>query len=828
MSICVAFDEENWGESMEEIPPLFLCGYESEILDSNFIFDLTAPCDVKPPVVAGGDSDVVKSTESNCEYAFGKYRRGRARVLIGKLAWARASINSALLELEKACDELCADSSTPFIMSPQGKLEDPCLVSLEKIFSLEKNRPPPAAVVGAKVAPLLVAAAMHQILNRFMLKLDVLIRIHYRRSRDRRKIKLICDRYGSFCALMGRMLRERYQFIDDFRSSHLTRIHGPVELGDNRDIFLAKYKARNQNDSSSLNWHNILLVAKRLPLCEEHDDDCVGLYEALEANSQLVSKVVLFHDGPEDFPVIADMIDDNCEDEDGITYTIPYESQFIEWGGSMRPLQYNCTVRDQVEVMRGTLIAGSGNGNVAKRKRVRKRATQPQVRAVRPRPSANAPAVVAVEREREPSLPTSMGGRLGSYVGHGIQKVVETVLGLGDYKVKQNSLVYGMSPAEIQNYVLMGMTIYTHREFLGEVLSTVDFVNTVYPLQPALLASFPWLSTSAACFEQWKPLGIIYELKSTSSDAVLSSATSSALGMWGIAADYNALAPPYATLTEFLNSEFAESSKPSCDVYHLVECKPSRTTLTEMYTRTGVLSTGDIRFNDLCNIQVATQGQQANGGSLGQLWVTYQIGFLKPQIPNFADFSVLTDHFQLGTVTNAAPLGTTSLLVEGSSLSSTISDDGTTLLFPPLLPSGTFLVVYDVLGTDAVALSFAEPAFTNCDFDAFWLGDGAANVGNTGTTSNLALQCFIVTLSAFNASFSMAVTTLPAIPLEGDLWICQINTGILTTFKRRNKTRKVVRSKSLADIVQSSGLSEHDARKLYVLLGKLRVNTNKT
>jgi hypothetical protein len=52
-------------------------------------------------------------------------------------------------------------------------------------------------------------------------------------------------------------------------------------------------------------------------------------------------------------------------------------------------------------------------------------------------------------------------------------------------------------------------------------------------------ASFPWLSTIASAFEEWEPLGIVYEFVSTS--AAYGGGANQALGAVAMVTDYDAL-----------------------------------------------------------------------------------------------------------------------------------------------------------------------------------------------------------------------------------------------------------------------------------------------
>jgi len=127
----------------------------------------------------------------------------------------------------------------------------------------------------------------------------------------------------------------------------------------------------------------------------------------------------------------------------------------------------------------------------------------------------------------------SVGGSVGSYIGHGIHTLVRNLVGFGDYNVQENSIMSGRvlsgDPPEIRN-THQNSFIVRHREYMTDVYASQAFDITSYNINPGLLVSFPWLAQVADSFEQYKMRGLVYEFKSMSSDAVLSSGASSALG----------------------------------------------------------------------------------------------------------------------------------------------------------------------------------------------------------------------------------------------------------------------------------------------------------
>lgn len=168
-----------------------------------------------------------------------------------------------------------------------------------------------------------------------------------------------------------------------------------------------------------------------------------------------------------------------------------------------------------------------------------------------------------------------------------------------------------------------------NREYIGDINSSTSFVNRQYVCNPGLPATFPWLSSVAQNFEQYKFRGLMFEFVSTSADALNS--TNTALGQLIMTAEYNVSAPPYANLQQALNAMWSVSTKPSCSAMAPIECSGAQNPLDVLFVRTGAVPPGqDQRFYDLANMQVMTNGSQAVA-NVGQLWVTYDVELSKPQ-----------------------------------------------------------------------------------------------------------------------------------------------------------------------------------------------------
>jgi len=102
------------------------------------------------------------------------------------------------------------------------------------------------------------------------------------------------------------------------------------------------------------------------------------------------------------------------------------------------------------------------------------------------------------------------------------------------------------------------------------------------------------------------------------------------------------------------DNDYTTSNKPSSSFMHPIECASSESTVVTRYIRTAKVSaTVDERLDDLGIFQVSTVGLSAAAGTvLGNIYVSYDIELLKPQLPD----QHLGTSFFLQSVGSVAPL----------------------------------------------------------------------------------------------------------------------------------------------------------------------------
>lgn len=370
-----------------------------------------------------------------------------------------------------------------------------------------------------------------------------------------------------------------------------------------------------------------------------------------------------------------------------------------------------------------------------------------------------------------PGAGTAVGGALGSTVGN----LIKSITGFGDYSVMENSLIpEAGTPPVVDNGKLGKATIFKHREYICDITSA-STANTFqlqnFFINPGQPSTFPWLSGLAANFEHYQLLGILFEFKSMSADALNS--TNTALGQVIMACNYNAALPNFASKYEMENYEYAISTKPACSAMLPIECKRSESVLDGLYVRPGSVPSGqDQRLYDFGNFQIATNGLQGTNVNLGELWVTYEIAFYKPKLYTALGNQVPFAHVYVpGSISNTSPLGNGSPYPALPTSKSTLAVQvySTQVLFPANIFSGTYYCVFHWHGSSTANTQPPIPTINNGTYVKIW--DGGANqyiASTLNATSTDVFICFVFTVTPGQTP-SISMGTAGVLPTSSDL-----------------------------------------------------------
>jgi len=332
----------------------------------------------------------------------------------------------------------------------------------------------------------------------------------------------------------------------------------------------------------------------------------------------------------------------------------------------------------------------------------------------------------------------ALGGAFGGPGGAAAGMAAGKALGLGRYNmggvgaygdIGQNALVHGgsgdsMSVANVNPTMDddSGDVIMSHSEFIGNVVATAvmpagtgtmtaqsQFQNSVYPINPGLQQSFPFLCQLAQNYTMYKLEGIIYQYKPTSGEG---GGSTNQLGKVIMATDYDPMALPFINSVQMENYQYSQSTKPSLANRHGVECAPAQGITSMKYVRTG-LSNRDKSFTDYGLFQIATEGIPVTGAAgttvqsnIGELWVSYRVRLSRANLySSLLGYNIRTDIFDMTFPATAAAGYVTPIVFKNSPVSNNIgctitAINGSGILYPSQItiawPVSQILGVYKV------------------------------------------------------------------------------------------------------------------------------------
>lgn len=331
------------------------------------------------------------------------------------------------------------------------------------------------------------------------------------------------------------------------------------------------------------------------------------------------------------------------------------------------------------------------------------------------------------------------GALRGAMTGLNVGGTISKAIGWGDYAcptdgVVTNSLIHAgggaasssrpvvVEDALVNPSVNADEFVFSRNEFVRNITVTATaagntpFTMTSLALNPGLETVFPWLSAVAQNFTYWKPLGIIFHFKPTTSDYGATGANQ--LGNVYAACNYDPEAIPFLTSQQMLNYAGSNSCKPSEHMMFGVECDPSKRSVEELYVRATANPPGPApsgqkgkTFTDLGLFQIATEGIPVSAAGtfvIGQLFVRYKIKLSQPSITtNLRDTQSLAQTISITTTNAYAAPQITFNVVNNSTPSLQGSVQAVTLdtfaasatqlvyFFPLGVTSGTYLIQWE-------------------------------------------------------------------------------------------------------------------------------------
>lgn len=280
-----------------------------------------------------------------------------------------------------------------------------------------------------------------------------------------------------------------------------------------------------------------------------------------------------------------------------------------------------------------------------------------------------------------------------------------------------------------------------HREYITDVASgalvsgATVFTIQSFPVNPGLFGSFPWLCTIGGNFMQYKLHGLKWIFKSTYGQAV--SSTNAALGIVVLRHVQDPTQTADTALSQMFNAHGTEKYNPSVSFEYAPDLRGTGAGI--MAIRTGAQPAGtDLRMYDLGYLEIATQGLQLAGASLGQLFVEYDVELIRAQyIQSLMGQTVLSSLFLQADCdwTNANPLGTGFNTFQTPNFIG-LTKSNTVITFPLTVEQGSFFINVYWRGSAAQALTAPLITFGNSAIDTTYMTNGTAVAGITQSPLN--------------------------------------------------------------------------------------------
>jgi hypothetical protein len=222
-----------------------------------------------------------------------------------------------------------------------------------------------------------------------------------------------------------------------------------------------------------------------------------------------------------------------------------------------------------------------------------------------------------------------------------------------------------------------------HRELVSTISGSTTFEVNGYNLNPGLSASFPWLSSIAGSFEQYRFNRLRYHY--------VTRAPSTYIGSILMAPEYDALDSNPTSEIQASQMDGAVEDSPwkeqilDLSVQDMFPMGPRK------YIRSGTISSSDLKTYDAGKVYVCAVSC-TDTSAIGKLWVEYDVELHIPQNPDAASaasigslaaFQLTTGNQSLTTATGATVLFDTEL---HNSLNASLSSGVVTL------PAGKYLV----------------------------------------------------------------------------------------------------------------------------------------
>ena len=217
-----------------------------------------------------------------------------------------------------------------------------------------------------------------------------------------------------------------------------------------------------------------------------------------------------------------------------------------------------------------------------------------------------------------------------------------------------------------------------HREFIGDVKGSTGFASVKYSINPGLDETFPWLSEVGNNYESYRFRRLVFEY------STIKGSTAAGSFMMYIAFDASDGGP-----TDKIEAFSHQGAVKGPTWAPNIVLDASRANLekfgTQRFIRSALKAGTDIKTYDVGNLWLCTSGQ-ADTSAMGELYVTYELELMTPQMHTSDPSDTASSVTSGGTVTPAAPFGSVPVV---NSISENVSVE-------PTPAAGSKFTFYDI------------------------------------------------------------------------------------------------------------------------------------
>jgi len=170
-----------------------------------------------------------------------------------------------------------------------------------------------------------------------------------------------------------------------------------------------------------------------------------------------------------------------------------------------------------------------------------------------------------------------------------------------------------------------GPTVITHRELInGSILGSTSFaVSNTYSLNPGIATTFPWLSTQASQYEEYRFRSLVFHY--------IPIAGTTTVGDVHLIPDYDPVNPPPLTETQAVDHVNSVSDSVWKSVTMRLDVKSMHSTGSRKYVRTSVVPS-DLKTFDAGNFYICTNNEVNGTDKIGKMYVEYTVELYTPFI----------------------------------------------------------------------------------------------------------------------------------------------------------------------------------------------------